>query len=115
MNLSNKRFLITGAGGFTGSHLVEEPAKKGCKVRAFAHYDSFNSRGWIAYFDLPGIIIEPFNTCGWRQSARGVISETSEKGHFLDESMAKKFLQKEGDNYDTGYAGREHNLLRKRN
>ena len=84
-------------------------------MKAFVHYDFFNSRGWIAYFDLPGVIIEPFNTCGWRQSARGVISETSEKGHFLDESMAKKFLQKEGDNYDTGYAGREQNLLRKRN
>lgn len=84
-------------------------------MRAFVHHDSFNSRGWIAYFDLPVVIIKPFNICGRRQSVRGVIPGTSEKGHFLDESMVKKFLQKEGDNYDTGYAGREQNLLRKRN
>lgn len=41
------RILITGAGGFIGSHLVEELVKKGYGVRAFVHYNSFNNWGWL--------------------------------------------------------------------
>lgn len=39
--------LVTGAGGFIGSHLTELLVKKGEKVRAFVHYNSNNSWGWI--------------------------------------------------------------------
>lgn len=51
MNLSNKKVLVTGAGGFIGSHLIEELVKKGCSVRAFVHYNSFNRWGWLDYVD----------------------------------------------------------------
>jgi NAD dependent epimerase/dehydratase len=39
--------LITGAGGFIGSHLTEICVKKGYKVKAFVHYNSRNSWGWL--------------------------------------------------------------------
>jgi len=39
------KVLITGAGGFIGSNLVEELVNKGMKVRAFIHYNSRNSWG----------------------------------------------------------------------
>ncbi len=41
------KILITGAGGFIGSHLVEETVRKGHDVRAFVHYNSFNRWGWL--------------------------------------------------------------------
>lgn len=51
MDLNGKKVLVTGAGGFIGSHLVEELVKNGCKVRAFVHYNSFNRWGWLDYVD----------------------------------------------------------------
>lgn len=47
MNLFNKKILITGADGFIGSHLTETLIRKGCDVRAFVMYNSFNSWGWL--------------------------------------------------------------------
>jgi len=42
-----KKVLVTGAGGFIGSNLVEKLVQKGCKVKAFVHYNSRNSWGWL--------------------------------------------------------------------
>jgi dTDP-glucose 4,6-dehydratase len=39
--------LVTGADGFIGSHLTETLVRQGYKVRAFVHYNSFNSWGWL--------------------------------------------------------------------
>lgn len=45
MELNNKKVLVTGTGGFIGSHLVERLVEKGCRVRAFVHYNSRNDWG----------------------------------------------------------------------
>ena len=42
-----KKILITGAGGFIGSHLTELCVKNGYKVKAFVHYNSQNRWGWL--------------------------------------------------------------------
>jgi NAD dependent epimerase/dehydratase len=39
--------LVTGAGGFIGSHLVERLAELGADVRAFVEYNSLGSWGWL--------------------------------------------------------------------
>jgi NAD dependent epimerase/dehydratase len=41
------KVLVTGADGFIGSHLTEALVRCGYDVRAFVHYNSFNSWGWL--------------------------------------------------------------------
>jgi len=41
------KVLVTGAGGFIGSHLTEYLEEKGHKVKAFIHYNSRNFWGWL--------------------------------------------------------------------
>ena len=43
----SKKFLVTGADGFIGSHLVENLLSKGNHVVALAQYNSFGSWGWM--------------------------------------------------------------------
>jgi NAD dependent epimerase/dehydratase len=47
MKWQGKRVLVTGAGGFIGSHLVERLVDLGAKVRAFVRYNSAGSWGWL--------------------------------------------------------------------
>jgi len=47
MNWKNRKVLVTGAGGFIGSHLSESLVKLGANVRAFVHYNALGSWGWL--------------------------------------------------------------------
>ena len=42
-----KKVLVTGAGGFIGSHLVEKCVEEGFEVKAFVRYNSKNNWGWL--------------------------------------------------------------------
>ena len=47
-NWEGRKILVTGAGGFIGSHLVEALVEKGASVRAFIRYNSRNDVGALS-------------------------------------------------------------------
>jgi NAD dependent epimerase/dehydratase len=56
MNWSGKRVLVTGAGGFIGSHLTEKLVSLGAETRAMVHYRSDGSLGWLDHSDSKDMI-----------------------------------------------------------
>ena len=68
MQWLNRQVLVTGAGGFIGSHLVEALVKKGARVRGFVHYNSRGDAGLLRLIQreildtveiIPGDIRDP--------------------------------------------------------
>jgi len=55
-NWKNKTALVTGAGGFIGSHLVETLIQQGAHVRAFVRYNSRGDPGLLT--QLPEDVLE---------------------------------------------------------
>jgi NAD dependent epimerase/dehydratase len=51
MSLRNRRVVVTGAGGFIGSHLTETLARSSASVKALVHYNAQGSIGNLEWLD----------------------------------------------------------------
>lgn len=47
MKISDKKILVTGAGGFIGSHLTEKFVRLGAEVTALVYYNPMSNWGWL--------------------------------------------------------------------
>ena len=70
MNWVGVNVLITGAGGFIGSHLTESLVELGVSVRAMVHYNARNNWGLLEFLPQPiqqelefflGAVQDPFS------------------------------------------------------
>ncbi len=52
LTFNNRTILVTGAGGFIASHLVERLVTEGAQVRAFVRYNSRNDPGLLSLLPL---------------------------------------------------------------
>jgi len=73
--LNSSKTLVTGAGGFIGSHLVERLVRDGVAVRAFVHYNSRNDWGLLEFLPREAL------------SEVEVISGNIEDSHSVSEAM----------------------------
>ena len=74
---NGRRVLVTGAGGFIGSHLAEQLVEHGAKVRAFVHYNALGTWGWLDQSPLAKDMEVVAGDITDRDSVRGAAEKAS--------------------------------------
>lgn len=74
--MQGRKVLVTGAGGFIGSHLVERLVETGASVRAFVHYNALGSWGWLDETSVRGQFETLAGDVADRDSVRRAVSGT---------------------------------------
>jgi len=76
VKLGGSKVLVTGAGGFIGSHLVERLTELGAHVRAMVRYNSTGSAGWLDQSpvrqDIDVVFSNVEDRDGVRKAMRGI-------------------------------------------
>ena len=76
MKLGGTKVLVTGAGGFIGSHLVERLTELGAHVRAMVRYNSTGTAGWLDQSpvrqDIDVVFSNVEDRDGLRKAMRGI-------------------------------------------
>jgi NAD dependent epimerase/dehydratase len=71
--LAGKRVVVTGGGGFIGSHLVERLVALGCEVRTLVRYNALGGAGWLDRSAVREQIDVRFGDITDRDSARDAL------------------------------------------